>query len=54
MWRIVTFSTLILCMSECLAAQTKTVETRDSSTNIVQDVKDYSKEDGFFSRLLKR
>ncbi len=53
MWRILTVSISVLCMSECLAAQTKTVEPRDSSTTIVQDVKDYSKEDTFFSRLLK-
>ncbi len=53
MWRIPTLSILILCISECLTAQTKTVETPDSSTNIVQDVKDYSKKDNFFSRLLK-
>ncbi len=53
MWRIRGFSFLMLCMSECLTAQTKTVATRDSSTNIVQDVKDYSKKDNFFSRLVK-
>ena len=27
MWRILTFSISVLCMSECLAAQTRTVET---------------------------
>ena len=53
MWRILSVSISVLCMSACLAAQTKTVEPRDSSTTIVQDVKDYSKEDTFFSRLLK-
>jgi len=40
-------------MSGSLAAQTRTGEPQDSSTTIVQDVKDYSKEDTFFSRLLK-
>jgi hypothetical protein len=53
MWRILTFSVAVLCMSECLAAQTQTVEPRDTSTTVVQDVKDYSREDNFFSRLLK-
>ena len=53
MWRMLTCSILILCMSECLPAQTTKGETRDSSTNVVQDVKDYSKKDNFFSRLLK-
>ena len=53
MWRIPTFSIVLLCVSECLTAQTRTAETRDSTATVVQDVKDYSKQDNFFSRLLK-
>jgi len=53
MWRILAVSISVLCMSGSLAAQTRTGEPQDSSTTIVQDVKDYSKEDTFFSRLLK-
>ena len=53
MWRTLAVSISVLCMSGSLAAQTRTGEPRDSSTTIVQDVKDYSKEDTFFSRLLK-
>jgi len=54
MWRVFGSSILILCMSECLTAQEKKVDTPDSSTNVVQDVKDYSKKDNFFSRLVKK
>ena len=53
MWRIFAFSVLTLFMSECLTAQEEELETRDSSSNIVQDVKDYSRKDNFFSRLVK-
>jgi hypothetical protein len=54
MWRMVGSSILILCMSEYLTAQEKRVEAPDSSANIVQDVKEYSKKDNFFSRLVKK
>src|SRR5512146_368287 len=54
MRRILLASILILCMSECLHAQNNKVGPRDSSTGLVQDVKDYSKKDNFFSRLVKQ
>jgi hypothetical protein len=40
-------------MSQSLTAQVAKLEAPDSSANTVQDVKDDSTKDGFFSRLLK-
>lgn len=53
MWRVLGSSILVLCMSECLTAQVRKVDTPDSSSKVVQDVKDYAKKDNFFSRLVK-
>src|ERR1035437_6091964 len=49
---LVTFI-LIMCMSECLPAQTKNIEPNDSSKNVIETVKDYSGKDNFFSRFLR-
>jgi hypothetical protein len=51
--QILVFSILILCTCECLIAQKKGAETGDTSKNVVQEVKDYSKKDNFFSRIVK-
>lgn len=53
-YRIITLSILIMCMSECLTAQKKNIEPKDSSKNVVETVKEYSEEDNFFSRLVKK
>src|ERR1035437_6647776 len=53
-YRIITLSILIICMSECLTAQKKNIEPKDSSKNVIETVKDYSEEDNFFSRLVKK
>ena len=46
------FSILIICISECLIAQDKNVEPKDTS-KVMQDIKDFSEKDNFFSRVLK-
>jgi Surface antigen variable number repeat. len=41
-------------MSECSAAQTKNIEPNDSTKDVIEKVKDYSEEDNFFSRLVRK
>ncbi|HSD64699.1 MAG TPA: hypothetical protein VLB50_12925, partial [Ignavibacteriaceae bacterium] len=45
-------SILIICISECLIAQDKNVEPKDTS-KVIQEIKDFSEKDNFFSRILK-
>ena len=51
-FQLLVFNILILCMSECLVAQKKSIEPVDSS-KVVQEVKDYSEKDNIFSRILR-
>jgi hypothetical protein len=51
-FQLLVFNILILCMSECLAAQKKSIEPVDSS-KVVQEVKGYSEKDNIFSRILR-
>ena len=51
-YRLFTISILIICISACLIAQEKIVEPKDTS-KVVQDIKVYSEEDNFFSKILK-
>jgi len=44
---------LFICLSGCLVAQGSKSPAKDTSANVVQEVKDYSEEDNFFSRLVK-
>ncbi|MBU2493046.1 MAG: hypothetical protein KJ571_10520 [Bacteroidetes bacterium] len=47
-----TISIFIICTSDCLIGQEKIVESKDTS-NVVQEIKDYSEKDNFFSKILK-
>ena len=51
-YRFLTISIFIICISDCLIAQEKIVEPIDTS-KVVQDIKDYSEKDNFFSKILK-
>lgn len=51
-YRFLTVGILIICISECLSAQVKSIEIMDTS-KVFQEVKDYSEKDNFFSKLLK-
>ena len=44
---------LLIGMSGILIAQKKVIAPADSGQNVVDDVKEYSKEDNFFSRIVK-
>jgi len=47
-----TISVFIICISDCLIAQEKIIEPKDTS-KVVQDIKEYSEKGNFFSTLLK-
>ncbi|MGE5682072.1 MAG: hypothetical protein ACM34K_14485 [Bacillota bacterium] len=51
---IFVFSLLELFSSGSINAQTKNIQASDTSKTIVQEVKDFSEEDNFFSRQLKK
>lgn len=51
-YHLLTIFTFIICISNYLIAQEKTVEPADTS-KVVQDIKDYSEKDNFFSKILK-
>ena len=51
-YRFLTISIFIICISDCLIAQEKIAEPIDTS-KVVQDIKDYSEKDNFFSKILK-
>ncbi|HCY75141.1 MAG TPA: hypothetical protein DHV28_04415 [Ignavibacteriales bacterium] len=51
-YRLITIIIFIISISTYLIAQEKTVEPADTS-RVVQDIKDYSEKDNFFSKILK-
>lgn len=42
-----------MCSVILISAQVKKAENRDSNTTVVEDIKNYSEEDNFFSRIVK-
>lgn len=53
LWSIIILGFLIICIPEFIYAQQREIPPDDTSKTVVEQVKDFSRKDNFFSRLLK-